>query len=105
MTPTHGGDAREERRPRGEAAPAPHVEVGWMVHGWAGDPIGEVVERSSDSIVVHLNSIEAEEVRLPLRLVGSEDADARRVTLSVDTSELDEVKPRADQVRLADGDG
>ncbi len=74
---------------------------GWRVYGWAGDDIGEVIERHGSFLVVRLKSITGDELRIPIELIGDEDADAKRVTLSVDTSELEGVDLHTDSINLA----
>lgn len=74
---------------------------GWRVYGWAGDDIGEVIERHGSLLVVRLKSITGDELRIPVELIGDEDADAKRVTLSVDTSELEGVDLHTDSINLA----
>lgn len=75
----------------------------WHVYGWAGDRIGVLKARDDDELVIRLDSISAPEVRVPAALVSDEDAAARRLTLAVDTSELDGVQLQQDGVSLVDG--
>lgn len=74
--------------------------LGWRVYGWAGDDIGEVIERRGSLLVVRLKSITGDEVRIPIELISDEDADAKRVTLAVDTSELEGVDPHTSGISL-----
>lgn len=75
------------------------VEAGWQVHDWAGDLIGVVTDVTPDSLVVRLNTLEANAARIPVALIEQGDASGRVVRLAVATSELEEVRPRTD-VRL-----
>lgn len=86
-----------------DAGGARAVEPGWRIHGWAGDRIGTVVERTADSLLVRLDSIDGREVRLPTALVSSEEMADRRATLSVDTSEIEGIELQTDKVDLLDG--
>lgn len=92
---------------QGSDTSEPHVQrlakAGWRVNSWAGDRIGTVVEVSSaDGLLVRLNSIDAREVHVAAALVSSVDVAERRVTLSVDASELG-IEPRSEQLDLSGG--
>jgi len=79
------------------------VQPGWLVHSWAGDRIGTVVETASDSLLVRLNSIDAREIRVPVALVSGADEAESVATLSVEASELEGVELRTEQLDLLGG--
>lgn len=86
-----------------DAGRARTIAPGWRIHGWAGDRIGTVLERTADALLVRLDSIDGREVEIPAALVSSEEPADRRATLSVDTSEIEGIELQTDQVDLLDG--
>jgi len=69
------------------------VQSGWRVNGAAGEPIGSVVEREPDAMIVRLDGPGDDRVRIPLRLIAEEDETAMLATLAADSTELDQVLP------------
>lgn len=101
--PDHDSASESRLRPRPGPAPARLIRAGWQVHGWAGDRIGEIVERDGKVLMVRLDSVGAETVRIAVDLISDADPSERRATLSVDTSELEGVQPQTDRITLTDG--
>lgn len=76
------------------AAPrAYRVAAGWHVHDWAGELVGEVIDRDIDSMTVRVDGSDAFHARIPTRLIVEEDEPRQRATLAVEADQLEGLRP------------
>lgn len=75
------------------AAGVRSVHDGWQLHDWAGERIGEVVDRDQLAVSVRIVGAAGSRVRIPIGLIAAEDEAGRRATLAVVADELEGLRP------------